>query len=203
MKIGMDIGAWEGDTLKLFEGYDMIYAIEPIPDVYHKLSLNYQNNSQIKYFNLTISNYNNISKFNFNKNKGLSSLLNMDFDGEFTKEIIKRTNNKCTNIKKIKTIVKRLDTLMEENSIEYINFLKIDTQGQDFKVIKSLGNKLKKIEKIELEVQLKSLYMGADIKNDVLKYMHENNFKLISCEPNGSEINKNYEENLIFLNNNF
>ena len=99
----------------------------------------------------------------------------------------------------------RLDTFMNENNINHVDFIKIDTQGYDLKVVKSLGNMIKNVKKIELEVQLKSLYIGSPSKEEIVNFMAEHNFKLIEKKYDYHEkYHENYrigyEQDLIFEN---
>ena len=132
--------------------------------------------------------------------QGYSSLLEFDISGEFFHHCnkIDKGFNEEGGWHSIKT--KRLDTFIEENAIKDIYFIKIDTQGTDFKVVKSLGKYIKNVRKIELEVQLKSLYKNSSNKDEIIKFMTENNFSIDSIVPN-SAATKDYEERIIFRNN--
>jgi len=75
--------------------------------------------------------------------------------------------------------------------------LKIDTQGMDLAVVKSAGSRLRDIAKITLEVDIKPapLYAGAPSKDEVLAFLREAGFSLVSVEMQSH----GQEENLTFI----
>lgn len=107
---------------------------------------------------------------------------------------------KWTAWKKEKVECLRLETVINKYSIDLIPYLKIDTQGHDFEVIKSLGNKIKIVNQIECEVQVTSfeIYKNQSKKEEVIQFMRENKFILEKT------ISQTYgqEQNLIFKKEN-
>ena len=90
---------------------------------------------------------------------------------------------------------------MQENYIEHIDFLKIDTQGTDLNVIKSLGKMINKVDIIEAEVQIKPLYKNSFQKEEIIDFMEKNNFNLILEEENEIGLDK-YERRFTFKRKN-
>jgi hypothetical protein len=74
------------------------------------------------------------------------------------------------------------------------DYLKIDAEGIDLRVVQSAGDKLKGIKRVTLEVDAAphALYRGAPSRDEVLKFMIEKN--LINSETQ----NAGRQENLIF-----
>ena len=99
--------------------------------------------------------------------------------------------------------VKRLDTFIIENNIKHIDLIKIDTQGHDLNVVKSLGNFINIVDIIMLECQIKNLYKNSFTKDEIILYMKNNNFDLIDIKNNYNSLVSeiNWEENLTFKNN--
>jgi hypothetical protein len=87
---------------------------------------------------------------------------------------------------------------MDIYGIQEVSWLKIDAQGHDLEVVKSAGIRLHWIERITLEVQITEipLYQGASTKDEVLEYMEEMGFVLVSSETQSLGM----EENLTFVN---
>jgi len=198
-KIAFNIGASIGNSIDEMNEYDIIYAFEPNPFSFNKLIENKNNVSNIKFFQLAIAEKDGYLDFNCHHHYEYSSLLKMKIDGEFANlcsqidpgfDIIEYT----TSVK-----VKRLDTFLIENNIPYIDFLKIDTQGYDFNVIKSAGSFIKDINLIELEVQNKPLYANSFSKEEVILYLKNKNFELIN-ETWNNEFVVGYEQRLTFKN---
>ena len=74
-------------------------------------------------------------------------------------------------------------------------------RGNDFKVIQSLGKYLKYVGKIEMELQLKTLYKKSITdKNEIISFMDKNNFILDESVYNSDAV-INFEERLLFKNN--
>ena len=94
----------------------------------------------------------------------------------------------------------KLSTLIRELDVDEIIHLKIDTQGHDFEVIKSLEDKIGIVRYIECEVQITDfeVYKNQSKKDEVINYLKENNFELVSSEKQTFD----QEENLIFINKN-
>lgn len=90
----------------------------------------------------------------------------------------------------------RLDSFFGLMRIEHCNFLKIDAQGFDLNVVKSLGVHIAKVDKIQLEVAITDfkLYHRADTKQDIMDYMDQSGFNLTASHPQSY----NQEENLTF-----
>jgi FkbM family methyltransferase len=91
----------------------------------------------------------------------------------------------------------RLDTFLNQAGIGKVAYLKIDTQGYDLSVVRSAGQRLPDIERISLEVQTSRipLYRGACRKEEVLSFLIDAGFELISCEKQSHD----QEENMTFI----
>ena len=184
--------------------YDKVYCFEPFPEVYQQLYNNTQHNPHVKCFNIAISNFDGEAQFNCHNITGFSSLLAMDVESDFAKKCERASYAGCTVINKTPIVkVKKLKTIMEEESIPYVNYIKIDTQGNDLEVIKSLEEKIALVDIIHMEVQLKPLYKNGATPQEILNYMTVHNFNLIHSETNGGAENIGYEDNWTFKNNNF
>lgn len=139
--IAFDIGSCLGESLDRFKNYDEIYAFEPSPWSFKRLTTKFSDQKHIKFFQVAISNTSEFLPFNFHDSYGYSSLLDIDYEGEFTKKNIELDPGFDRIIETINVETQRLDTFMDKHDISHIDFLKIDTQGNDLNVIKSLGSK--------------------------------------------------------------
>ena len=205
IKIGLDIGACTGTTINLFDDCDIIYAFEPNPLVFQQLE-EFKNKHKNKYkivtYDYAISDTDGTALFNIMYHHGYSSLLEFDESGNLFKHCDKIDNgfNKLRTRRKVQT--KRLDTFIEENNIQNIHFIKIDTQGSDLAVIKSLGKYIKNVYKIQAEIQTQTLYKNSSKKKETIEFMKKNNFDLVDIIQN-SIATAGYEERLTFINNSF
>lgn len=153
--------------------------------------------------NIAITSYDGEVEFNFYQ-EGTHSILETNLD-DIHRYIdgYSGTNGKINDWKAWKKeIVKcnTLKTVLENHNIDYVQHLKVDTQGHDFEVVKSLGYKISIVKFIECEVQVTDfeIYKNQSKKDDLVKFLTEKGFKLISTEKQTF----NQEENLIFENNN-
>jgi FkbM family methyltransferase len=183
-KIGFDVGACKGESIHKFKGFDKIYAFEPAPYVFDILTKKYKNDSRIECHQIAISDEDTYRSFNYHNHYGYSSFLEIDKEGEFAKKCQKEDPGFDDVALVFDVQTKRLDTFMQENHIEHIDFLKIDTQGTDLNVIKSLGKMINKVDIIEAEVQIKPLYKNSFHKEEIIDFMEKNNFNLILEEEN-------------------
>ena len=107
-----------------------------------------------------------------------------DFDGEthfFENGMINQQNtleNNGANLKKIKIIAFKLQTLLEKLNIKHIDFLNVDVEGSDYKVISSLD--LNKIRPKMICIE-ENKYDIKDIINDIIQsFMNSNDYFLFS-----------------------
>lgn len=195
-----DIGASNGVYTKIWsKKYKncKIYAFEPLKESFEKII----NKDNIFKYNLAISDIEGIKSFYKANYINSSSLL------KFTDNTKKWKNADPNNILATNKILKvncvRLDNFIIKNNLDnkIIDFLKIDTQGHDLNVIKSLGPFLKNVKELVCEVQIVDfeLYENSSKKKDLLEYMKNNNFSIWKIQ----KWSHNQEENIWFTNNNF
>jgi len=197
-KIGVDVGACIGETIDYFKDYDLIYAIEPSPEEFNRLKEKYKNDTRIIPIQCAITDKDGEEVLNCYENGRFSSFLEFNKDGKFYDFCEQNVESFDTLKERITVQTMRLDTFMDKYKIDHIDYLKIDTQGTDLNVVQSLGNKLGNVDTIQLEVQLQELYKNSFTKDEVVKYMNDNNFKLI--DTSYGEISKEYEQDFIFKN---
>ncbi len=68
----------------------------------------------------------------------------------------------------------RLDTWMEQNDKDHIDFLKVEAEGAELEVLKGLGNKIRQVKKISVDGGPER--EGMPTNKMVAKYLNENNF---------------------------
>ena len=84
-------------------------------------------------------------------------------------------NKENFNITKVK--INRLDEILIREKTKYIDILKIDTEGQDFNVIKGLGKMIKQVEIIYFEHHFHNMLQKNYTLTEVHHYLSENNLK--------------------------
>lgn len=91
----------------------------------------------------------------------------------------------------------RLDTFMRLARIDRVDFLKTGAQGADDAVVRSLGDRLRDVAEIALEVQITPfpLYEGAGTRDEICARLRRAGFELTATERR----NIGQEENLSFV----
>ena len=197
MKNYFDVGANRGKYCLSWASNNnlKIYAFEPNKILCDSLVKRAKNFPNCEIYNYAIDSTSGDKKFYISNNDACSSLLPFDEIGA------KNWHTKLYTIREDVVQSIRLDNFMEKNSIKKIDFLKIDTQGSDFEVIKSLGHKIVSVNKVLLEAfttpKNKDLYVGEGKEKEITEYMLENDFRLNNRAYGGAT---NKFVNLEFIN---
>lgn len=89
-----------------------------------------------------------------------------------------------------------LSKFMMENKLEKVDFLHMDVQGAELKVLKGAKDKLRGIKAIWLEVADVSMYKNQVLRRELESFMKKNGFTLVKTEMDGASgdqfyVNKN------------
>ena len=99
----------------------------------------------------------------------------------FENGIINQQNtleNSGTNLKKIKISAFKLQTLLEKLNINHIDFLNIDVEGSDYKVLSCLN--LNKIRPKMVCIEENKYNITDIIKGNIQNFMNSNDYFLFS-----------------------
>lgn len=190
MPVWFDVGAHLGETtLKhaLTDPSLTVYAFEPIPELARKLDDMAPDNYHV--YDDAIDESFAVVPFYVHGANETSSLLPFNEEGKAAWG----ASFGDTNIINVKTF--RLDWFMDFHNIDRVDYIKIDTQGNDLAVVRSLGERIKDVDAIMAEVQLQPLYRGAATKDEMLAYMTEHDFVLTrsTVQTRGKEENLYFE----------
>ncbi len=200
-KLIFDIGANDSYSclgIALCDNDSVIYAFEPNPSMIKLMEKVPKLVNNYKIVPKAVSDFNGQSKFHIvdDKFRGKCSSL-LEFNDNIEKTWPGRNDLYFTN--DIIVDVVRLDSFIEENKIETIDYFHCDTQGNDLKVLKGLGKYIKIIKKGVVEAAENkdvALYKGQDTKEEMIKFLEQNNFKIKCIELNdifGNEVNIYFE----------
>jgi FkbM family methyltransferase len=185
----IDIGAHDGSSFSIPYAKDrnnLVYAIEPIPALANKIRSSGLPNLYV--FCTAIGEEEGLATFYLNQDSQTSSLLpNSAEDG---------WSSYADSLKTIETIevpVLRLDNFMRSHHIVEVDLLKVDAQGYDLQVIKSAGDLIRKVRRIQLEVQVTPLYKGSASKDEILEYLEASGFRLVSTKFQTEGLEENLE----------
>ena len=216
-KFIFDIGANEGFDglgLALKNSNYYVHAFEPNPELLKKIILlkkkielrigkkieNYQVHS------FAVSNKNETRNFNISRNDRVSSLLKLSENIDEAWPGYR--NNHFRVVKSISVKVITLEKFIIDNKINSIDYLHIDTQGNDLRVLQGIGSKIKLLGMGVMEAAIneeKSAYKDNHTLTEVKNFLKKNNLKIqnINYIEHKSDLNilKN-EVNITFYNPN-
>lgn len=171
-------------------------GIEPNPDCVYKDNLwdgkivsipkVFENEPQKEFYFHIIGACDNIDSLSTSKfhvmtvNSGCSSLL----------EPILPFKNGIILDRMIEVKTFPMQELLDKIDIDFIELIKIDTQGKDLDIVKSMKNHIHKVCYLDLEDDCTKDYKGASSRNSIVSYMNNVGFHLY----------ENYDGNLRFKN---
>ena len=173
-----DIGSHEGKLVKMMNDlYEdaIIYCFEPnklMNDILKKIGKN------IKVYNYALGEKNEEKKILLNKIDLTNTLSKINENSIYLKikNIILNKSIQDENYKKIKVI--SLEHFCNEKKIKNIDFLKIDVEGYEYKVLLGAKDIIKNVKFIMLEVQKNNMYSNYS-KQKIESLLKKNNFVLI------------------------
>lgn len=177
MKTVIEVGANFGnDTERFLNEGKRVYAFEPTPELNLHLKNRFRGHENYFPVPLAADLENGWAWFNIagSHDWGCSSIFH--FDPEIHQKWQGRPDFKVTDRCRVQTM--RLDTFMRTYGIECVDYLWIDAQGNDFRVLQSLGDKIDSVLSGQVEVAYEcELYTGVDNKHDsVVKWLTDRGF---------------------------
>ncbi len=155
-KIVVDIGANHGDWtnayLQLLGNTAKFYLFEPIPSLYQKLKMRFENYSNVFIYDFAVSDNEGVADFYISNNDDLSSL-------EEIKSGVYPTFVKSTRTQvKTNTLNNIHETILHRANID---LLKIDTQGHEEKIVNASQETLKQTSTLLVEWSVIPIYQNG------------------------------------------
>lgn len=199
-----DVGAYIGGVSSIYRKLfpnATIYVFEPYKESFNEL-LNVSEKLKLIPYNKAISNINGNIEFNINAAAQTNSILSTHPDGDRIWDSMGYVNNLNKTIVESITI----DTFLENNNIEKIDILKLDTQGTEYMVIEGAVNSIKenRINIIYTEIITLPTYIGQKYLDEVLNIFRINDFNLYDVyNQSYTNDNKLRQVDAIFVHNSF
>ncbi len=173
-----DVGSHKGKLVSLMNNLyknALVYCFEP-NELFNK---NLEKNGK----NIYVHNYavgekteeKNIIIHNIDLTNTLSQINENSFYLKI-KNFISGKLNKNNNYKRVKVI--SLDDFCKTKEIKNIDFLKIDVEGYEYKVLLGAKDIIKNVKYIMIEIQKNDMYKNYS-KENIENFLKENNFILI------------------------
>lgn len=187
LDVGCNKGFYTDNLLKTFKDANY-YLFDPSERFINIVNNKFDNLDNINTFNLAISDTDNeyVDFYELKSDdddvEGMSSLTNRNVFSRYE-----------YSVKKINTT--KLDTFIDNSGIKHIDFIKIDTEGQELKILRGLHESLKAniVDFIQIEYGDCSIENGFSLI-DILTFIDELNYTLLTY-ANGDLIqvnNNNY-----------
>ena len=185
-QIMFDIGAHEGQSsiFKAEENENLhVYAFEPIPKLADGIKSKINNLKNYTLITKAVSDYNGEAFFNVRGEGDWGQGSLSDFTGAVD-TVWPGFNLRFTD--KIKVEVIRLDNFIEQHNIKKINYLHVDAQGGDLRVLKGLGKYIAIVEKgvVEASNTDKIYYTDQNTVDDTVNFLNNAGFDIISIDSN-------------------
>ena len=148
-------------------GWTPVIWVEAQPELANQLKQNLDPVDH-KVFEAAIWNENGIKLYlNIASNSQSSSLLDFGTHSNSYPDVI--------NVGKVEVMTKRLDSLISFSDMP--NFINLDIQGVELNAIKSLGNLIKKLDYIYVEVNRKQVYIACTQVSELDEFLISHGFK--------------------------
>ena len=180
-----DIGAHKGETIKFFLKnfeFEKIYSFEPIPETFELLKKNINLLDNFKKKKIVLENSavgSAETKISIKQMVESSSSTIRDINQNskyFNKKKKLLYSSKDDFFKKIDVNQITLNKYITINSIEKIDFLKIDTEGYELDVLIGLENKIEKVRFILFEHHYHDMIKKNYTFSDINYFLLKNNF---------------------------
>jgi FkbM family methyltransferase len=186
-QIILDVGAHKGESINLFlKNFKVkkIYSFESSPINFNLLKQNLISikkkfiNTEIVIENLTLGSENKEALLKQIDESSSSTLNDINLESNYFKKKQKLLyNEKKKNFyENLKINVTTLDEYLDKNKIKYIDFLKIDTEGYEYEVLKGLKKNINNIKLIMFEHHYDDMLNKGYSFGDIKELLNKNNF---------------------------
>lgn len=187
----LDVGSNKGQTidffLKLYPDAT-ICGFEPNGELYKDLCLKYKGDQRVRLYNLGVSNTNGKLLFKETITSETSTFEDLNYDSEYLKmksRVLGVTPESIVK-KAYEVDVITLADFINNEKIEQIDILKIDTEGHEYKCLLGLFTKKDiNIQYIQLEQHNGGMYTNRVPNSTIDDLLHENNFHAINTIEHG------------------
>lgn len=183
-----DVGAHHGESIRLFSknfNIKNLYSFEPSFDNFLILKNNLKklkkmfSKTDIKIENFAFGSENKSLIMKHMSESSSSTINDIDVKSKYFKKksffLYKKKNQDF--FKEEKIIQKKISDYIFENKILNIDFLKIDTEGYEFNVLRGFGNDLSKVSLIMFEHHYHNMIIKKYKFRDINNMLVKNNFR--------------------------
>jgi FkbM family methyltransferase len=171
-----DIGANIGELARFFARFpsvSTVYCFEPVKKVFFELVEKSKSYEKISCFQVGLGDGNGVQKMNISEFSPSSSILQMNTI--HTEEFPSSTYGAKAEIE-----MRTLEKVVKEHNLLPPDFIKIDVQGFEDRVIRGGADIVRKARFCMLELSLVRLYKDSSLISDINSQMRSLGFRLIN-----------------------
>ena len=185
-----DVGAHKGESINLFlknMTVKNIISFEASPLNFKFLEINKKNlekkfpNTKITIENIALGSDDKMVTFNQFSESSSSTINDINQESEYFKRKFNLLNfrNKQNIYKSFKLKTETLDNYIKKKNFEKISFLKIDTEGYEYEILKGLKKRIEFIDTIMFEHHYDNMIVKKYTFSEINYFLKKNNFHLI------------------------
>lgn len=191
--IVFDIGANKGDWSRMaLEANSTIrlFSFEPIPEIYNMLKNSLEHLKNVEFFNFAFSDQQGKSDFYYFSGPIGNSILSGLFDRQILRQWIGQPDL-------ITVKLETLDHFCAIMNISTIDFLKIDTEGAEWKVLNGAKELMRSHKIKSLQFEYGGTYPDAKITlKQVMQFLTENRYLIFKIVPSGLQLISQWQPSL-------
>jgi FkbM family methyltransferase len=180
-RILVEVGAWSGDDRLIGicrrRGH-RLYLFEPNPRMVEVLRAKTADAPTVFVLDRAVSDYDGRATFHIANHDDCSSL--QEFAGDANSAWVPQWHpyGSFEMVDHVEVAVTRLDTFMKLHGLDRIDMLEIDAQGEDLRVVQSLGSRIADVRRIQIEVNLhpSPLYARSFTRDDAARFFASRGF---------------------------
>lgn len=178
----IQVGAFTGDD-ELIDACrrfrHRLYMFEPNPARVEELRAKTKDVATIEVIPAAVSEYDGTATFNIAAHDDCSSLQEFDEQANSTWVHDWHPYRRFETVDRVEVPVTRLDTFLAERAIGVVDLLEVDAQGEDLRVVGSLGDRIADVKKIQIEVNIHTapLYRNSFRLKDAMDFFRARGFE--------------------------
>jgi FkbM family methyltransferase len=180
----LDVGSHHGETISFFSNNFDIHQIHGFEPSIINFSTLKKNTKELK--NTQIHNYglgNKYGTFNFTQSSESSSSTFVKINEKSSyfkkKYLILNLGKKKNNLKKTQCSLDTGKNFFQKNKLNYVDLLKIDTEGFEFEVLEGIDEHIKKIKFIYFEHHFDDMLQKSYKLSNIHDLLVSKNFKKV------------------------
>jgi len=185
-----DVGAHKGESINLFlknMTVKNIISFEASPLNFKFLEINKKNlekkfpNTKITIENIALGSDEKIIVFNQFNESSSSTMNDINQESKYFKKKFNLLNfrNKKNIYKSFKLKTETLDNYMKKKNLDKISFLKIDTEGYEYEILKGLKKRIEFVDTIMFEHHYDNMIVKKYTFSEINYFLKKNNFHQI------------------------